>query len=380
MSEANAEQISTEESPPEPDPKEKFRETVNKLLEKEQFSLTPKAQETMQEQIDGDSRFVCIVGTHTEGDKQVERFLKIPTQKSAYGPFERQIRVGEFLKRDGQVKTRGVVAHNLDPESLPYAIMETFRRDEAKIGFIANPKDMELLTAKEAKSCIETLGLLHHIDSTTVPEDVKKALQHFSGSAEEFFDAILSNLNETVRALDADGREELYYQVLNRRLGVSNFREKVVQLIDVFKDAIKSKEGKKEVLVHGDLSPTNLYVYDNGEVEFLDLEWSGICNNEALAMIIDFGNLRARAWNNRDFREALDTAILEKYKKEGRENVGKAVVALGILRSHMGLAGFFENYPFEKQRNEEEKRRRESTESDIVKAWEVAGLKFLTVS
>lgn len=87
-------------------------------------------------------------------------------------------------------------------------------------------------------------------------------------------------------------------------------------------------------------------------------------------MIIDFGNLRARAWNNKDFREALDTAILGKYKKEGREDVGKVIVALGILRSHMSLAGFFENYPPEKQGREEEKRRRESTEADIVKAWE----------
>lgn len=85
--------------------------------------------------------------------------------------------------------------------------------------------------------------------------------------------------------------------------------------MDVCKDAIKNEEGKKEVLVHGDLAPNNLYVYDNGEVEFLDLEWSGTCSNEALAMITDFGNLRARAWNNKEFREALDAAILEKYKK-----------------------------------------------------------------
>lgn len=379
MSEEDTEKIPN----PEQDPKEKFREAVNKLLEKEQFSFTPEAQETIREQIESDDRFVCVVGTRKEKDTEVDRFLKIPTRETEEidQPFKRQVLFGKFLKKDGRIKTRDIVAENLNrEEGLPYAIMETFKSGEAKVGFITNAEDMELLRAEEAQSCIETLERLHSIDLEAVPADVKKVLRHFSGSAEDFFDAILSNLNETVRALDADGREELYYQVLNRRLSVLDFREKVRQLLDIFQEVIRKEEGGKEVLVHGDLSPTNLYVYDNGEVEFLDLEWSGTCNNEALAMIIDFGNLRARAWNNRDFREALDTAILEKYKKEGREDVGKAVVALGILRSHMGLAGFFENYPLEKQRNEEEKRRRESTESDIVKAWEVAGLKFLTVS
>lgn len=228
--------------------KEKFCEAVDKLLTEKQFSLPLEANEAMQKQIDGGSRFVCIVGTHTEGNEEVERFLKIPIEVSERinASFRRQILVGKFLKEDGQVKTRGVVAHNLDPEKgLPFAIMETFGRNEARIGFIANPEDIELLTAREAQSCVETLGQLHSIDSTTVPEDVRKTLQPFSGSTEEFFDAILKNLDKTVRALDADGREEFYYQVLNRRLGVPNFREKVVELLDVFRDIIKEEEGEK---------------------------------------------------------------------------------------------------------------------------------------
>lgn len=364
---------------PEQDPKEKFCEAVDKLFEREQFFLAPETQEVMQKQIEANKRFVCIVGTHKEGDKEVERFFKIPIRGAERidRPFKRQILFGKFLSKDGRIKTRDIVAENLNrEEGLPYAIMETFESGDAKIGFIANPKDIELLTAREARSCIETLERLHSIDSKTMPEDVREALQHFSGSAEEFFDAILENLDKKVRALDTEDEEECYHRVLNRRLGVPNFREKVQELLDVFRDVIKEEGGKKEVLVHGDLSPTNLYVYDNGEVEFLDFEWSGICNNEALAMIIDFGNLRARAWNNKEFRDALDIEILKKYQEEGREDVGKAIVALGILRSHMGLAGFFENYPLKKQRREEEKRRRESTEADITKVWEIAGLTF----
>lgn len=303
---------------PEQGPEESFSEAVDKILEKEVFSLTPDAKEVIQEQIESGVRFVHIVGKRKEAGAEVDRFLKIPTRESGEIDelFRRQILFGKFLKKTG-IKTRDIVAANLNrEEGLPYAIMETFNGGEAKIGFITNAEDMELLTAKEAQSCVETLGRLHSIDIKTVPADVREILAHFSGSTEEFCGSIIENLDEKVRALDTEGEEEYYHQVLNRRLGVSNFKEKVEQLMGVCKDAIKSEEGKKEVLVHGDLSPTNLYVYDNGEVEFLDLEWSGNCDNEALAMITDFGNLRARAWNNKDFRRLLIQQFLKSIKKK----------------------------------------------------------------
>lgn len=159
-------------------------------------------------------------------------------------------------------------------------------------------------------------------------------------------------------------------------MDVSNFKEKVEQLINTFRDVVKNQEGGRKILVHGDLAPDALYVYDNGEVEFLDLEFSGICDNEVLAMITDFGNTRVATWNNEEFKEALDDAILKKYKKEGKEDVGKAIVALGILFSHMRLARYFENDPLEEQREEGHKSRREITEADIAKVWKIAGIKF----
>lgn len=372
--------INREELPsPEQDRKENFSESVNKILEKEHFFITPEAKEIIQEQIESGNRFICVVGTRKEKDAEVERFLKIPIQESAEidESFKRQVLFGKFLKENGKIKTRNIIAENLNrQEGLPYAIMETFKSDEAKIGFITKrARDMELLTTKEAQSCVNTIEQLHSIDIETVPVKVREVLRHFDGSAEEFCDSILQNLDQKVRALDTEGEEEYYHEVLNRRLGVADFRKKVEKLVNVLKDSIK-KEGEEEILVHGDLAPNNLYVYDNGEVEFLDLEWSGTCNNEAIAMITDFGNLRARAWNNKEFRETLDVSVIEKYKKKGKEDIGKAVVAFGILHSHIALAGFFENYPLDKQRREEEKGRRESTESDIKRAWEITGITF----
>jgi hypothetical protein len=44
-------------------------------------------------------------------------------------------------------------------------------------------------------------------------------------------------------------------------------------------------------------------------------------------------------------------------------------VQLSILRSHVQLAGFFENYEQARQKDALQTRRRKSTERDIVKAF-----------
>lgn len=60
----------------------------------------------------------------------------------------------------------------------------------------------------------------------------------------------------------------------------------------------------------------------------------------------------------------------------GKKELGQAIVSLAILRSHLMLAGFFENYAPEKQSDEEQKLRREKTEQDIKKAWNIMSLSF----
>jgi hypothetical protein len=129
-------------------------------------------------------------------------------------------------------------------------------------------------------------------------------------------------------------------------------------------------------LVHGDCCPRNTFYDDSNKPEFTDWGHAGITKNELLALIHDFGNMRARAWNNREYREAMDEAIIEHYDKFGNSEAGKAVVALSILRSHCCLAGFFKNYDITKQRIEQEKARKESTEQDIRKAFAISGIEL----
>lgn len=361
-------------------PREKLAHNVRGIIAREGFLFDPDTQARVEVQIGQATRYIFAVGKRQEGEQEVERFLKIPVNDNPQidEPFKRQITFSKFLKEDGRIKTRGVIKANIDwKQGNPFAVMETFPKDAAEIGFISGAEDMALLSEKEAKSCIKTLETLQEIDVSTMPPELKGDLQKIDMGAEDLIGEILVNLEKRVLPQDnATGTEEVYHEVLNRRFGIEDFKERVKKLLEYWKDILGKEDTKGEFLVHGDLAPNNLYVYDNGDVEFLDLEWVGIVKNKSIATIIDFGNLRARAWNNKGFREGLDNELLHGYKRRNQEKLGRAIISLGILRSHMGLAGFFENYDLEKQRQEEQKTRRESTETDIVKAWEIAGLEF----
>ena len=151
-----------------------------------------------------------------------------------------------------------------------------------------------------------------------------------------------------------------------------NFREATNSLLEKSSQIMDKDQFQGRFMTHGDLSPSNIYVADSGGITFLDREWTGASGNKLLALIYDYGNLRARSWNNKEFRETLDDEL----KKQLGDEAGKTVISLGILRSHCNLAGFFENYPLEVQENEIETQRRLGTEEDIIKAFSEAGIKI----
>ncbi len=165
------------------------------------------------------------------------------------------------------------------------------------------------------------------------------------------------------------------WMTMEYRLGVKDLRKAVGELFAKYEKVVASfQQKKKYFLVHGDCCPRNTFYGDAGKVELTDFGDSGVTKNELLAMVHDFGNMRARAWNNRAYREALDEAIIEHYRAAGNEEAGRAVVALGILRSHMCLAGFFENYDESTQREAAQRARKESTEGDLSKTFTISGI------
>ena len=365
-------------------PKNDFRAAVDQLLIDQSFSLDAEARARMLKQIEKNDRYISVLGVHDEHGTGVRRFLKIPIWKPEEidSLFERQVRVGKVLKALG-IKTTDIIADNLDRKNgLPFAIIETHEKDAAKIGFISQfePEKMKLLIPEMARSCIKALEQLHGINVDTMSETDVSSFRDFSGKTDEFFDLIVKqDLEKRVAALDTGGEMQDYGSVLDRRLGVTGFHKKVLELLAGFRGVFEGEEKRKKVLFHGDYSPDNLRISDDNSIELLDLEWAGIHDNEAIAMIIDYGNLRARVWNNDAFRVALDAAIIDKYKREGKEDLGKAVVVLGILRSDVQIGGAFENYPRDKQSLVTEEERRKSIEADLLRAFELAGITLDTV-
>lgn len=212
------------------------------------------------------------------------------------------------------------------------------------------------------------------------PEDIKELEAWMKGKHPDYYNGQYQELKKENEELIKQGKKPDHGEVplwmtMEYRLGAKDFRMSVNELFDKYEETIKTfqQEGKY-FLVHGDCCPGNTFYDDSGEVEFTDWGHSGITKNELLSLIHDFGNMRARAWNNKEYRETMDNAVLEHYKSLGQEEAGKAVVALGILRSHCCLAGFFENYDITKQRMEQEKKRKESTEQDVRKAFAIADI------
>lgn len=313
-----------------------------------------------------------------DGSFQERKFFKFLTSEGERRErdeeaFLREILVTDFLARKTDLPARKVDSYYADFKKKDfYAVMETLPK--AQIGFIERPAEIMDLTEEHARKCIENLVKIQK-EIKEIPALVKEKLQkrEVLNSYEGILEDIKGIIEEEAHPLD-NPEGEPFHQTMGRRLGTENFKNKVVELIEKIKKIIEESESKRDYLVHGDLSPKNLYVHDNSEVEFLDWEWASISNNEVLATVYDYGNLRARAWNNENFRKALDEAILEHYQSNPEK--GKAIVSLGILRSHLLLAGFFEDYPQEKQLKEDETARRENTEADVRKAFEIASVKL----
>lgn len=244
--------------------------------------------------------------------------------------------MAKYIKTHRVINTRGVVTSNYNPrKGVPFVVMETFPTHQSKIGFIEEDKGVELLTVREAKQTISQFHKFHSISIKSLPPHLRKILKIYPGDYKSFRREVFRYLNKKVKPLDGKDKVEPFHKVLERRLGISEVKNKAKKLLMQLGPIIDSKQNRIPSIVHGDMAPNNLYIFNSGDVELLDLEWVGTFKNKAIAMILDFGNLRARSWSNEKFRNALDDALIQTYRSKGQEEIGKAIMQLSILRSHI---------------------------------------------
>ncbi len=352
----------------------RYQNKVYKVLQEQNFIINKKEERLIQKRTANGRRYFFMTGKRKEKGELVERFIKIPannTQKLLL-PFKRQIEIAKYIKKNNIISTRKVVTSNSDPkQGIPYVILETFPMDRSKIGFVERDENVNLLGTKEAKNVIDQIFKFHSVSPNSLPPKLKNLLKVYPGDYKNFRLKTLRALNKKVNPLDGKKQPEPFHKVLERRLGIEDLKTKIKELLVESRSIIDSEVNHTASLVHGDLKPDNLYVFDSGEVELLDLEWVGVSHNKAIAMMIDFGNFRARSWNNKKFRETLDKELLRLYNSRGQKELGRTVLKLGILMSHVRISGFLENYEPDKQIKYLETRRRKATENDIKKAFRI---------
>jgi len=375
---------SKEEKDPFKSEREEFADKITKLFGEKKFYVD---QDEFRTQLaDEKRRYLAIVGKRIEepGQLPAERFFKAPLpqrdlarQEKVDLSFRRQALAHAFLDTFTDFPVSALIEFNNNPDSGPtYAIMATYEAG-AGVGFLKDPEDIKKLGEKHAQLAAGSIRELSHHEKEVKPDlaevlEKRNAYQDYAGFLRSVTDILDKPVNGAGEFYSED--QQPLHEILERRTGIPGFREKALQLVQQLQPVIEGAQQGIH-LVHGDLAPNNLFLGDgtkSPELMALDFEYMGISENEVLAAVYDFGNLRARAWNNEAFRTALDRGMIDSYKNEGREEVGRAIVALGILRSHAGLAGFFENYPVEKSSQPDQTERREATEKDIEQAWEIA--------
>ncbi|HEU5114206.1 MAG TPA: hypothetical protein VFT82_00390 [Candidatus Paceibacterota bacterium] len=352
---------------------DRYRKKVFQVLERENFIIDGDVRGTVEQRISNGRRYFFIVAKRNENGTVVERFLKIPQNntKKLLEPFERQIEFARYIKDHTKLNTRGVIAYNVNPKKgVPFAIMETFPLSHAKIGFIEGSTKSELLGEREARNVLGDLQKFHEIRFDDLPPKLRKLLKKGT-DFNHVKRSVRQSLMKKVLPLDAEnGKREILHKLLERRLGIPDFKKKIERTIAALEPVVNSPSNKGRFVTHGDMAPNNLYVFNDGTVEFLDLEWVGYFTNRVIAMIYDFGNMRARAWKNPLFRNELDKELVRIYRARGEEKIANAIICLSILRSNVIFSGFFENYPLDKQERDEEKNRKEATENEIKKIWD----------
>lgn len=351
---------------------------IDSLLGRLSFNLSVDERNLLLKRIrDGDNRYGYVVGARLENGEEVRRFLKVLVRNDfrTHKLFARQIFFTQFLKQSGALPTRGVLAYNINPLRGPrFAVFETYEKGD-KIGFLDSFEEMRGLTENHARTCAKALHSFHNLNISQVSPKLRFVLQRSWGSFSRLRKFLKYYMKKKVVPVDT-GKREVFEKVLSRRLNVDNFGQRASELLDNWESVVNDKRNEGRYFVHGDLAPVNLYVHDDGGIEFLDFEWVGVSSNKALALIKDYGNLRARSWNNRTFRKAMDEEMIRICSEENSKDFARAVVSLSILFSHSGLSSAFENYPAEKQQEKIQRERRESTENDLPVAWQIAGLEL----
>ncbi len=316
---------------------------IENILKKEKFTYTKNDIVTLLKGNQKGTRYGNIILERSEDGQMVKRFLKVVLDGTwrTFTLFERQVKISEMLHRDPTYTAPTLnILHSHLSHPVAYAIFET-RESGNDFGFMDDKKESyEQFTTKEIENLVEALFSFHHIGEHVDPTIWKytRALDF----SKEYYVKKIHNLFATRITHKKENGDMVFDTVENIIKTYTNIKDPLKQTLSVFTENWKESDRNKTYLVHGDMSLDNTYKHPNGKIELLDFEWVSHTKNPLIALMYDYGNVRARAWSSPSFQSALDSHMLnigEKYTDETTlqrgMTLGKLYYSLTMCRFHL---------------------------------------------
>lgn len=336
---------------------------INHILKKENFFYKPKNIEKILNGNQKGTRYGNIVLERNENNQKVKRFLKIVIDGKLKTSklFIRQVKITDTLNRDTKINfsTVALIKSYLN-YPIPYAIFET-REDGENFGFMHDkPYFYEKFSEKEMYNLVNTIYSFHNTGDNIssniwkYTRDIKSNINYYKKESSKWLDKKITH-----KLINGEIVEKRVRELLTLYTNIQNIEKIIMNIFDKnWQYVNNSMTNNKHYLIHADMQIDNLYKNSNGSIELLDFEWVSKSDNPVIAIMYDYGNLRARAWSSSSFQFMLDKIMLEVGKKYYEDiNIIKAGLDLGILRSALMMSRYhldFKNTTKDDKRTEED--------------------------
>lgn len=337
-------------------------ERIKGILEKERFVFYSGDIHSLLLGNQKGTRYGNIVLTRNEDGKKERRFLKIMLDGKwkTFQPFQRQVKIADALHTDFYFHSPTIAVINsfLKPP-VPYAIFET-RDDGQGFGFMHDkPIFYESFSEQEMHELVQTLYSFHRAGF----EINRRTLQYTRKISDDIFEyknEFQKIFSKRIKHKNTDGviSENTVEEFLKSYTGVPDIGKRIITVLeDNWNYVLSSEESGKTYLVHADMQIDNIYKHKDGSFELLDFEWVGRSHSPLIAIMYDYGNLRARAWSSPPFQELLDKIMVVIGKKYYEDTWVKAGLKLGTIRSSLIMSRYhldFANTVAKDRRTEDE--------------------------
>jgi len=200
-----------------------------------------------------------------------------------------------------------------------------------------------------------------HLSGQHIDHNTSKYVRNVTSNLEHYKAECKKRLNKKITHVSKDGStvNKTVKELLHSYLKIPNVEKEIIKILEENWPYVHSSRiDKGHYLVHADMQIDNVYKHKNGSFELLDFEWVGKSDNPVIAIMYDFGNLRARSWSSPSFQKMLDKAMIKVGKKYYKDtNMIQASLTLGVIRSALMMSRYhldFENTTKNDKRTETE--------------------------